>query len=315
MKTGNTSLPPLDYLLAFEAAAETQSFVGASKMLNISETAISRKVRLLELHYGISLFVRGHRSITLSSQGISFLARIQPALQDLRDASRLIVAEHQHNPVTVAATNSVATLWLMPRLNQFTRKNKHLKIMMVASDNDDECLSETVDLAILRGSGHWPGFQAQLLFGETIFPICSPAYLEANPEAADLATFPSHDFLEVSSKHTEWMNWQVWLNTIGSPIADLERSALFNTYPMMVQAAVDGLGIGLGWRHLVDPLIAQGKLVKPIKDQNVRTDQGYYLLRADQAVDFEECQIVENWLLSISENRSRYEGFPTNSPK
>lgn len=310
MSGGNTSLPPLDYLLAFEAAAETQSFVGASKMLNISETAISRKVRLLELHYGISLFVRGHRSITLSSQGISFLARIQPALQDLRDASRLIVTEHQHNPVTLAATNSVATLWLMPRLNQFTRKNKHLKIMLVASDNDDECLSDTVDLAILRGSGHWPGFKAQLLFGETIFPVCSSTYLEANPAAADMSTFPSHDFLEVSSKHTEWMNWRTWLNSVGSPAVDLERSASFNTYPLMVQAAIDGLGIGLGWGHLVDPLIDQGKLVKPLKDQSVRTNQGYYLLRSDQAVSFEECQIVEDWLLGISEKRPRYGSSP-----
>ena len=306
MKSGNSSLPPLDYLLAFEVAAETQSFVGASKVLNISETAISRKVRLLEQHYGIPLFVRGHRSITLTSQGISFLARIQPALQDLRDASRLIVAEHQQTTVTLAATNSVAALWLMPRLNQFIRRNKHLKIMLVASDNDDECLSDSVDLAILRGSGHWPGFQAQLLFGETVFPVCSPAYLEANPAAADLSTLPALDFLEVSSNHTEWMNWLVWLKQVGSPAPALERSTLFNTYPLMVQAAVDGLGIALGWGHLVDPLLDQGKLVKPLQDQSVRTNHGYYLLRADQTLDFEECQVVENWLLGISDKRARY---------
>jgi hypothetical protein len=54
----NNVLPRLDYLLAFESAAVNNSFAGASKALNISETAISRKVRLLELHYKISLYTK-----------------------------------------------------------------------------------------------------------------------------------------------------------------------------------------------------------------------------------------------------------------
>lgn len=69
-------LPPLDYLLAFEAAAKAQSFVQASKVLNISETAISRKVRLLEQHYDVPLFVRGHRSVSLTQQGAILLATV-----------------------------------------------------------------------------------------------------------------------------------------------------------------------------------------------------------------------------------------------
>ena len=73
MTSNPVSLPPLDYLLAFEATAESHSFVAASKRLNISETAISRKVRLLELHYGLQFFLRGHRSISITPQGVVFL--------------------------------------------------------------------------------------------------------------------------------------------------------------------------------------------------------------------------------------------------
>lgn len=306
MTTGKTSLPPLDYLLAFEASAECQSFVGASRKLNISENAISRKVRLLELHYDVPLFLRGHRSITLTPQGISFLARIQPALQDLRDASRLFVAEHHESPVTLAATNSVAALWLMPRLNEFNRCHKHLKIMLVASDSDDECLSDSVDLAILRGSGTWPGYHAKLLFGETVFPVCSPEYLAAHPQAANLSALPTLDILEVSSSHTEWMNWDTWLSRAGRSKENVEPTALFNTYPLLVQAAVDGLGVALGWGHLVDPLLDQGKLVRPLGEVKVRTSHGYYLLCSENAETFEERQIIEDWLVHVSENRPRY---------
>lgn len=306
MTQGKSTLPPLDYLLAFEAAAECQSFVGASKKLNISETAISRKVRLLELHYGVPLFLRGHRSISLTPQGISFLARIQPALQGLREASRKIVVEHEEKPVTLAATNSVAALWLMPRLHRFNAQNKHVKIMLVASDHDEECLSDTVDLAILRGDGNWPGFTAYKLFGETVFPVCSPAYLEAHPEARDVSMLSKLDLIAVASKHPEWMTWSKWIAAAGISDSEFEQTALFNTYPMAVQAAVDGLGVALGWAHLVDPLLEQEKLVRPLPDKKVRTEFGYYLLRSERAEPFNECQIVEDWLRGVSAARQRY---------
>lgn len=306
MGQGKSSLPPLDYLLAFEAAAKSQSFVGASKELNISETAISRKVRLLELHYNVPLFLRGHRSISLTPQGVSFLARIHPALQSLREASRKIVVEHKDKPVTLAATNSVAALWLMPRLHRFNSQNKHVKIMLVASDRDEECLSEQVDLAILRGDGNWPGYQAHFLFGETVFPVCSPEYLKANPQARDLSKLPRLDLIAVASKHPEWMTWQGWFAEIGKSNVEPEQAALFNTYPMAVQAAVDGLGVALGWAHLVDPLLEQGKLVRPMDDFKIRTQSGYYLLRSESAKAFNECQIVEDWLRGVSAARQRY---------
>ncbi|WP_300550627.1 LysR substrate-binding domain-containing protein [Roseovarius sp.] len=306
MSQGKTALPPLDYLLAFEAAAESQSFVGASKKLNISETAISRKVRLLELHYDVPLFLRGHRSISLTPQGASFLARINPALKELREASRAIVAEHKERPVTLAATNSVAALWLMPRLHRFRAANKHIKIMVVSSDRDEECLSEQVDLAILRGDGNWPGFTSRQLFGETIFPVCSPAYLEANPQADDIAMLPHLDLIAVAAQHPEWMTWQRWLSHVGRQNVEPKQAALFNTYPMSIQAAVDGLGVALGWAHLVDPLIEQGKLVRPLGDEAVRTDFGYYLLRSEAAAPFDECRIVEDWLCGVSDARKRF---------
>lgn len=306
MAQGKTSLPPLDYLLAFEAAAELQSFVGASKKLNISETAISRKVRLLELHYAVPFFLRGHRSISLTPQGISFLAHIKPALQDLREASKQIVAEHKNQPVTLAATNSVAALWLMPRLQRFNNKNKHVKIMLVASDQDEECLSDAVDLAILRGDGNWTGFDVKLLFGETVFPVCSPEYLKSNPTASRLDTMLNLDLVAVASSHSEWMTWDTWLLEAKANATKIKQAASFNTHPLAIQAAIDGLGIALGWGHLVDPLLESGKLVRPLGDIKVRTKFGYYLLRSEKAVHFNERQIVEEWLTSVSAARLRY---------
>lgn len=300
------NLPPLDYFVAFEAAAKTGSFARASDLLHISETAISRKVRLLEQHYNLPLFVRGHRSITLTEQGAELLVSVEKSLNIMRDASKDLFAKNGANAVNLAATNSVAALWLMPKLRKFNRTNERVKIMLVASDSDSECLSDRMDLSILRGEGDWPGFDSKLLFGETIYPVCAPRYLKANPGAADLSQLANLDLIEVDSPHTEWMNWRTWLDRQGVSDVLPDRGAYFNTYPLAVQAAIDGLGVALGWGHLTDHLIESGELVRPLGSLHTRTSSGYYLLKSKAKKQFHEQEIVENWLLGLSATRTRY---------
>ncbi|WP_170411135.1 LysR substrate-binding domain-containing protein [Ruegeria atlantica] len=299
-------LPPLDYLLAFEAAAKAQSFAQASKVLNISETAISRKVRLLEQHYDVPLFVRGHRSVSLTQQGAILLATVEKSLDLMREVSRDMLAKHQANTVSISATNSVASLWLMPQLRKFNKSNGRIRISLVSSDSDAECLSDSMNLTILRGDGDWPGYEAKLLFGETVFPVCSPEYLKNNPSAADISALPELDLIEVTSGHAEWMTWRTWFSGNGVSTSSMEQAVAFNTYPLSVQAAVDGLGIALGWAHLVDPLLESGALVRPVQDAFVRTQSGYYLLKRPSHSAFPEQRIVEGWLLGLSAGRKRY---------
>ena len=299
-------LPPLDHLLAFESAAKRGSFARASDDLNISETAISRKVRLLEQHYNVPLFVRGHRSINLTTQGAALLSSVERSMNILRDASEAMFVRHQTNTVTLAATNSVASLWLMPRLKKFNRANARVRIMLVSSDSDEECLGDGVDLTILRGEGDWSGFESTLLFGETIFPVCAPRYLRLNPACSELDSLPSVNLIEVASSHTEWMDWKIWLASQGVYDRALERTAFFNTYPLAIQAAVDGLGVALGWGHLVDHLLESGELVRPVEDRFARTQSGYYLLTNRGRKRFPERDIVEGWLLRTSAARKRY---------
>lgn len=305
-RSKSRALPPLDYLIAFEAAALETSFAGASKVLHISETAISRKVRLLEHHFGLTFFKRDHRSIELTTQGHEFLARIKPALDAIRDAADDARTRSQNRPVILAATNSVASLWLTPRLHAFRASNPQLKIMLVSSDSDEECLAETVDLSILRGDGNWPGYESHLIFGETIFPVCSPDFLRRHPEVAQLEALNAAPLIEVTSAHTEWMNWRTWLSHKGVTRVDLEQTTLFNTYPLSIYAAVDGVGVALGWGHLVDQLLERGQLVRPLADAQVRTEFGYYMLLPQSRVPSAGCREVAEWLRLTSAARRRY---------
>lgn len=305
--TPRRRLPPLDYLLAFEAAAQSGSFAGAARQMNISESAISRKVRLLEDHLGLDLFARGHRSIELTGAGQRFLAKIAPALDILRGAADEAMQSSPNRPVVLAATHSVASLWLSPRLPAFRHLRRDINITLMASDQDAECLAETVDLAILRGDGHWKGFDARLLFGEVIFPVCAPAFLVQNPQVSNIAALSKAPLIEVSSNHPEWMNWQAWLQNMGQTAPELDRATVFNSYPLSISAATDGVGVALGWGDLVDPLLASGRLVRPLGPAEIRTDFGYYLLTPQHPAAFANRALVAQWLLGTKAEMSQAE--------
>ncbi|SLN20662.1 Glycine cleavage system transcriptional activator [Roseovarius litorisediminis] len=299
-------LPRLDYLLSFEVAAELESFSAAANELNVSETAVSRKIRLLELHYQCALFVRGHRSVRLTDMGRKLLNGVSPALESLARVSEDMCNDLEKSSVRLAATNSVASLWIMPRLAKFHAANCNITISLVSSDRDAECLSDDFELIILRGDGQWPGFEARELFGETVFPVCAPGYLENHLTFGGPEDFLNHSLIEVSNNHTEWLNWKTWLAHKGANPEKVRHSTFVNTYPLAIQAAVDGLGVALGWGHLVDRHLQAGTLVRPLGAEHVRTKSGYYLLRRQGAKAHAESDVVANWLLQESAGRTRY---------
>ncbi|SLN59414.1 Glycine cleavage system transcriptional activator [Roseovarius albus] len=302
------ALPAMDYLLAFEAAAKTQDFAQASEALNLSETTIRRKVRYLEKYYDMPLFIRRQRSISLTQKGTVLLAAAEQSLDLLRDVSRDMPTQYLANPVSLAAPNSVASLWLTPQLCKFNNTIGRIRVSVTASDYTADCMSEAMDLIIARGDGHWPGYEAQFLFGETVFPVCSPDYLRCHPEAADPAALLQLDLIDVENPRSGSMTWDTWLRSTGHPTFPMDNVMIVNTCPLSVQAAVEGLGVALGSAHLVDALLDSGALVRPTGDTSMRTGAAYYLLSNPRRDSFPEKRIIKEWLLRLSAGRKRYDG-------
>lgn len=307
MANSAKTLPAMDYLLAFEAAAKSQDFAQASEALNLSETTIRRKVRYLEKYYAMPLFIRGQRSISLTQKGTVLLAAAEQSLDLLRDVSRNMPAQYLANPVSVAVPNSVASLWLTPQLCKFNNTIGRIRVSVTASDDTADCMSDAMDLIIARGDGHWPGYEAQYLFGETVFPVCSPDYLEQNPDAEDAAALLQLDLIDVNDPHSGSMTWETWLRSTRHPTFPMDNVMTVNTCPLSIQAAVEGLGVALGSAHLVDALLDSGALVRPSGDTSVRTDSAYYLLSNPLRESFAEKRIIKEWLLRLSAGRKRYD--------
>ncbi len=294
-------LPPLDPLIAFEAAARLLSFTRAAEELHLSQAAVSQQIRGLEDSLGVKLFTRSHRAVQLTNEGREYQHTVAAMLKQLAGATMDIQQVGAARQLVLACDQSFATQWLLPRLDALRAELADATLRLIASDDEAECLARDVELAILHGDGNWPGFDAERLFDEEVFPVCSPDYPHA--QAADdwVGWLLEAQLIDLADSHWNWMNWRLWLggHDIDEPLAS--RKLQINSYPLVIDAACAGHGVALGWRYLVDDLIEAGRLVRPVAPA-LRTEFGYYLISRDAAAEDSSATRVRDWL------RRQFEG-------
>ncbi|MCB1883752.1 MAG: LysR family transcriptional regulator [Geminicoccaceae bacterium] len=271
-------LPPLSWLLAFEAAARAEGFSRAARALGTSQPAVSQKVALLEAALGQPLFRRLPRGIALTDAGQRLLSALGEGLDRIEGEVRTLRAGGGAGRLTVVTDFGFAAFWLLPRLGAF-RAATGLDVRVLTTQAEIDPRAEPVDLAVAFGEGRWPGCAAEPLFPEVVLPVCAPELLVRHPsatEATDLRPWPLLH-LEGDSTH-RWLDWDGWFRAAGAEPPPQGRGLALDNYILVVQAALAGEGLALGWRPLVDDLLKAGRLV-PALDRPVRTACGYHLVR------------------------------------
>lgn len=277
-------LPPLDLFHTFEAVARHRSFTLAAGELSLTQSAVSRQVKTLEDTLGLQLFRRLHRAIELTGEGQRLFESVTRGLDDVSACLAALGAAAMAPQITVCASVAFAWFWLMPRLERFGALQPNVDLRVLATDQPVLPGAGEVDVAILFGAGQWEGLQAQLLFGERVYPVCSPAYQRDYP-----ALRRPEDLLDQTLLHLEYgkqslggVDWRTWLSREGVNVQPVRRGMRFNSYPMVLQAAEAGHGVALGWSYITDPILADGRLVCPV-DRTLETLDGYYLCTSKEA--------------------------------
>jgi len=274
MKPGE--LPPLSTLQAFEAAGRLLSFTRAARELNVTQAAISKQMRLLEQRLGARLFTRAHRRVQLTAEGREYLHTVVTALTHLSHATQELRAKDAPRELRLAVDQSVGALWLLPRLGRLMRALPEATLHLVVSDAETRLLAEEVDLAFVHGENRWPAHDAELLFDEVVFPVCSPAYRRRVGRLAAPADLARVQLIDLEDENWTWINWRIWLTDHGVGLPMTHRALTIGSYPLVLDAARRGLGVALAWEHMIEEDLARGTLVRPLAAQ-VRTRFGYYL--------------------------------------
>ena len=296
MSINRKHIPPLSLLKVFEVAGRYGNFTHAGVELGTTQAAVSQQIRRLESMLGTDLFERRHRDVLLTQAGERLFKVVGPAIELMAEACQDLRRGDRSSSFTVASDLAFSHQWLMTNLTDFSSHYPLITPSIIASDYETDCLKAEIDVAILYGDGKWPGFDAKMLFGEEVFPICSAEYL-ATHGAISADTISQHVLLDLRGRW-DWINWHQWLNAHQWKRQPLSAIREFNNLPLMTESALAGQGVALGWKHLCDELINSGRLVKPVTE-TMKTKRGYYLVTkiglSQPAVDF--C----NWVASKTE--------------
>ena len=290
-------VPPLELLVAFEAAARHLSFTRAGDEIALTQSAVSRQIQALEDRLGVPLFRRLHRALALTEAGRAFQQAATEALTAIDRASRALKGPGETRPIVVSTTAGFAGLWLIPRLTSFVATHPEVDVRISTGNALANLERDGVDVAVRYRSVDLLPAGALPLFGETVFPVCSPRLLRVAGAAlrgpADLA---GHTLLRMEPDGSNPLqDWGLWLHAMH--LTQLKPAAVlhFSSYDQLIQAAVAGQGVALGRMPLIERLLKAKKLVAPFADAVV-SPKGYCMLVGAGAARRPEVAAFTAWL-------------------
>ena len=287
--------PPYGGLKAFFEVALVGNTVRAAERLGVSPSSISHQLKALEAELGVRLIENRKGKLHLLPDGIAYFEQIRQPMLDILRATDAVRSVPGRKRVSLTLTPSFAAGWLMPRLLDLEVKHPDLEVNLISTTRVVDLLRENVDLAIRRGLGPWDGYGSKLLLEETIVPVMAPA-LRDTVKAISLEALLQNS--RVLANATVEGEWDKWCAARGLKAPEQERRYNLDTYELSIQAACDGLGLALGRRPLVDPLLEAGALVQPFETARVN-DASYFVLHRDEPMS-SDVRRFHDWLLAQS---------------
>ena len=286
------SLPPLNALRAFEAAARHESFTRAAVELNVTQGAVSRHVKNLEDRLGLRLFLRTPQGLTLSGDGAAYLPAVRDAFDRLAAATAALQQPERSRVLTVSVSPNFASKWLVHRLGAFARDHPEIDLRVAAQTEHIDLAAADVDVGVRHGDGMWRDLHVTRLIDEEVYPVLSPALLAAGPPLVVPADLAHYTLLRDLSSN----DWPAWLAMAGAPGIDGTRGPYFNFTSMALDAAVAGQGVALARRALATHDLLTGRLVRPFA-QTLTSPRGYFVICPRERAQEPKIARFRAWLL------------------
>ncbi|MBU9147474.1 beta-lactamase transcriptional regulator PenR [Burkholderia multivorans] len=258
---------PLNALRAFESSARHLNFTRAGLELSVTQAAVSQQVRALEERLGCALFTRLPRGLDLTDEGRALLPVLSDAFSRIETVLQQFDGGRLRQVLTLGVVGTFALGWLMPKLKRFRDTHPFVELRLRTHNNVVDLAAEGLDFAIRFGQGNWPATRNERLFDAPLTALCAPDIARRLTQPADLA----HETLLRSYRADEWLGWfdaaqlEPW--TVNGPVFDSSR--------LMVEAAMQGVGIALAPACMFERELQLGLLARPL-DIDVHAG-GYWL--------------------------------------
>ncbi|MEO1159131.1 MAG: LysR family transcriptional regulator [Pseudomonadota bacterium] len=252
-------LPPFAALRVFEAVARTLHFTRAADELGLTQAAVSRQVKALELHLGVRLINRQSGGNTLTSAGASLSVGLREGMDRMAQGVREASSEARQT-LTVSVAPFFSAVWLTPRLARFIKQYPGVDIRLHHAYQPPDYERDEIDLGINWGNGSWPSVGADKVLDGCLIPVCShrvAATLPPAPDARHLLNCPLYcEFAE-----SDWPDWLVRAG-IETDMPTLDVTRIDDTHAML-SVAVENDGFALMFRSLLNGSPYSSQLAQP----------------------------------------------------
>lgn len=291
------SIPPLNALRSFEAAARNLSFTLGAAELNVSPGAVSRQVRLLEAFLGRRLFERGYQKVALTPIGEAYASHITELFSRLEDTTDSVFDLNHRKPLHVWCPEIFALRWLLPRLPGFYAKDPTCSIELVTAESArpsaEDIGVDKIEVAIRLGDGAWPNLTSERLIRSELSCVCSPRLLASGPPLSRLEDLENHTLL-VSQMRPKI--WEEWLQAAGVSAQKMTRRMTFESSSLAYQAAIEGMGVALGQSALTADDMNSGRLVS-VLDFRMKDTKAFYLMYPQRGPNTRRLRKFRDWIM------------------
>ena len=287
-------LPPLNALKAVEAAGRHMSFTRAAEELHVTPGAISRQVRLLEDFLGTTVFERQNRELRLLDEGKAYLKSLSEIFERLDTTTRRFQHTRRARPLHIHCSMTFTLRWLVPRLTAFHASHpmREIRITTAVVPITSQLGTGDVDVMIELGSGDWPELISHRLADSELIPVCSPKMASGFSRPVNVSELGRHTLLHSLARPDDWASW---LKAAGGTDIDPYRGLRFESSSLAYQAAIEGMGVAIAQRCLVQDDLQTGKLTMPF-DFSLKDGWGYFFIYLPSSA--QEGRLVEfrDWL-------------------
>lgn len=305
------SLPPLNALRAFEAAARHLSMSRAAEELHVTPAAVSHQVKGLEDYLGLQLFHRRQRGLELTEAGAAYLPGLREGFQKLLEATESLFQSERAGPLSVSVTPTFAAKWLVHRLEKFTRLHPEIQIMLVANTLKLRFELGEADIAVRYGPGDYPGCRVEKLFEEEVYAVCAPSLVNGPNAIREPGDLLKHTLLHpVQAEIDEsFPTWEVWLRAHGVRVDGPIGGPNISPHWMLVEAAAAGQGVALVKASVAEKDLESGRLVRPFAmtgDDTVHVSHAYWLIVPEEIVDKPKVRAFRDWIMEEAREHAKH---------
>lgn len=283
----------ISHLRCFESAARFQSYSQAARELSVTQAAVSQQIRNLEQQLGVKLFSRQGRNMLLTQQGQTLAEYVRQAFSTLSSGFDKIMVEPEDGVLTVTASLSFSSVWLVPRLWKFSSQYPNISVRAVASAQLEELRYSDIDVAVRQADEIKADVHQEVLIVDPVYPYCSPNLVEEmdlhSPEK--LA-----DCWLVEAIDPGRFSWKTWFDTAG---VEMQREWIswieVTTWEMGLNAVMSGHGVCLASASMASELVNKGLLVRPF-DIPIEPGLKFTLLYDKESPKLARINIFAEWL-------------------